>query len=472
MTEQKAKFRILLLSVSSTSFFYEQVVIPFGLVSLASYVDKPEYQIKGIEYNWPPDKIKQRYLKVDEELLGQITEFDPDVVAMSTYASNMYNVLFWADVIKQKLSRSFVVVGGNHASYIGRETLEKCQGIDAVVRFEGEIPFKKLCEKLSAGDRDFSDVPNLTYRAGNKILENSQNILLDSIETLPIIKRGYFPSSKHDSLQTHADVISARGCPFHCTFCDCNHYWQKTHRTRGVESVITELKQLLIDNPNIESVRFRDESITLKKSYCMALCEALIENNIKLEFHAHSRLDGLDEELIAMLAKAGFKILYIGIESGSENVLRNVKKGIRLDKLAPNLNLLRKYNVNFRLSFMSSTPGERFRDTLKTVKLIKKLKLKPTEYYMGVGIDIYPGTEECEKFLQLNPEYQWLHNGEYEFKGNYLAMTDPYGNIINPKFRQYSVFTSAIIFFLLSPKYFFEKFKSISMKKVKRLFKF
>jgi pyruvate-formate lyase-activating enzyme len=472
MTEQSKKFNVLLLSVSSTSFFYEQVVIPFGLVSLASFVDKPEYHIKGIEFNWPPDKIRQRYLKVDQTLLNQIIEFRPDLVAMSTYASNMYNVIFWADVIKQQMPKCFVVVGGNHASYLAKETLTKCSGIDAVVRFEGEIPFKKLCEKLSVGNHDFSDIPNLTYRDGAAIGENSQNVLLENIESLPIIKRDYFPSDTHADRQTHADIISARGCPFHCTFCDCNHYWQKTHRTRGVESVINELKQLIADNPNIKSVRFRDESITLKKSYCIALCEALIKNNIKLEFHAHSRLDGLDEELISMLAKAGFKILFIGVESGSENVLRNVKKGIKLEKLASNLDLLRKYKINFRLSFMSSTPGERFRDTLQTVKLIKKLKLKPSEYYLGVGIDIYPGTEECANFLRLNPDYQWLHNGRYEFRGNYFAMTDPYGNIINPKFRQYSVFTSAIIFFLLSPKYFLGKSKSILAKKAKRLFKF
>jgi anaerobic magnesium-protoporphyrin IX monomethyl ester cyclase len=470
MTEQKEQFRILLLSVSSTSFFYEQVVIPFGLVSLASFVDRPEYQIRGIEFNWPPEKIRQRYLKIDDELLNQIVEYKPHVVAMSTYASNMYNVLFWADAIKQKLPKCFVVIGGNHASYIAKETLTKCPSVDAVVRFEGEIPFKKLCEKLSAGNSDFSDVPNLTYRRGSEILENSENVLLENIESLPIIKRGYFPSSKHDDLQTHADLISARGCPFHCTFCDCNHYWQKTHRTRGVESVIKELKQLLAENPNIKSVRFRDESITLKKSYCMELCKSLIDNNIKIEFHAHSRLDGLDEELIAMLAKAGFKILFIGIESGSEKVLRNVKKGIKLEKLAPNLDLLRKYGINFRLSFMSSTPGETFFDTLKTVSLIKKLKLKPSEYYMGVGIDIYPGTEECKNFMELNPAYEWINN-DYKFKGKYFAMTDPYGNIINPKFRQYSVLTSAVIFFLLSPKYFMQKCSSILAKKLRRIFK-
>jgi anaerobic magnesium-protoporphyrin IX monomethyl ester cyclase len=465
MSQQNNKFKILLLSVSSTSFFYEQVVMPFGLASLASFVDCPAYQIRGIELNWPAEKIMQRYLKADQEILQQILDFSPDMVAMSTYAENMYNVIFWADVIKQKLADCFVVAGGNHASYLGRECLSKCNAIDAVVKFEGEIPFKMLCEKCFAKNYDFKDVPNLVWRENGQIIENPKTVLLDSIETLPIINRTYFVSGQNDKALTHADVISARGCPFHCTFCDCNHYWQKTHRTRGVNSVIKELKQLLADNPNVKSVRFRDESITLKKPYCMELCNALIDNNIKLEFHAHSRLDGLDEELIATLAKAGFKLLFIGVESGSEKVLRNLKKGIKLEKLAPNLELLRKYGVNFRLSFMSSTPGETFFDTIKTVKLIKKLKLKRNEYYMGIGIDIYPGTEECNKFLRLNPSYQWISNKDFKFNGRYFAKRDLFGNIINPKFRQYGLFKSGLVFFLLAPAYFFEKL-AVLVKKI------
>jgi anaerobic magnesium-protoporphyrin IX monomethyl ester cyclase len=471
MPQQNKKFKILLLSVSSTSFFYEQVVIPFGLVSLASFVDCPEYEIRGIELNWPPEKIMQRYLKVDNEVLKEITDFSPDIIAMSTYASNMYNCLFWAEAIKEKLPKCFIVTGGNHVSYMAQECLSKCRAIDAVVKFEGEIPFKMLCEKCFVQDLDFKDVPNLVWRRNGEIVENQKTILLDNIESLPIINRSYFTSQQTDKLLTHADVVSARGCPFHCTFCDCNHYWQKTHRTRSVESVIKELKQLVSANPGIKSVRFRDESITLKKQYCMDLCRSLIDNGIKLEFHAHSRLDGLDEELIAILARAGFKQLFIGVESGSENVLKNLKKGIKLEKLAPNLDLLRKYGVDFRLSFMSSTPGETFFDTLKTVKLIKKLKLKRNEYYMGIGIDIYPGTEECRKFMELNPGYQWISNANFKFNGKYSARRDLFGNIINPKFRQYSLLQSGLIFFLLSPEYFFERCGSLVSKKIKNLFK-
>jgi len=464
------KLKILFLSISSTSFFYEQLVIPFGLVSLGSYIDGTDYEIKGIECNSPPGKIMERYLRVDNEILKKILDFDPDVVAMSTYASNMYNVLFWANAVKERLPGTFIVIGGNHASYIAKECLEKCKSLDAVGRFEGEIAFKMLCEKLSKKNYDFSNIPNLTYRDGNTIVENATTTCLESLDLLPILNRTFFDEQNTAGNLTHADIISARGCTANCTFCNCNHYWGKTHRTRTVESVIEELKELKRNNPLIKSVRFRDESMTLKKKYCLEICEAIVSNNVDLRFQAHSRLDGLDKEVIKVLAKAGFELLFIGVESGSTAVLKRLKKGINLSKLETVISLLRKYGIGFRLSFMSSTPGEKFTETLETVGLIRKLKLKRDEYYLGVGIDIYPGTEEHRRFLELNPDYEWITK-DYQFKGKYFAVKDLEGNITQPKYREYSVLKSAFIFLLLSPNYFFEKVKTINIKKLKSVLK-
>ncbi|GAF96755.1 unnamed protein product, partial [marine sediment metagenome] len=140
---------ILLLAVNSNTFFYSQVVTPFGLASLGSYVEKNGYAIRGIEMNTPPDRILERYLKVDPEIMGRIVEFSPDLVGMSTYSTNIHNVLFWAGEIKKRLPSTWIALGGNHASYIAQEILETCPAVDFVVRHEGEIAFKRLCEELS-----------------------------------------------------------------------------------------------------------------------------------------------------------------------------------------------------------------------------------------------------------------------------------------------------------------------------------
>jgi len=460
-----SNIKILLLNVNSTSFFYEQLVIPFGLVSLASYIDDGGYEIKGIEMNSPPEKIKNRYLNVDKEILDEIKEFGPDIVAMSTYASNIYNVLFWATVIKRELPGSIIAIGGNHASYIAKECLEICSAIDIVVRFEGEIAFKLVCEKIKNNDFNFSDVPSITYRVNGEIQENEKIDFIKNIGTLPKLNRTYFESEKGPEGElTHADMISSRGCPFNCTFCNCNHYWSKLYRVRSIDSVVAELCDLKKAYPKLKSVRFRDEAITINKKHCIRLCEAIVRNRINIEFQAHSRLDGLDEEVIKVLANAGFKLLFIGMESGSMAVLQRIKKGIDISKAERVVALLRKNGIKFRISFMSSMPQERLRETMETVKLIKRLKLSRDEYYMGSGIQIYPGTQDCQKFYELNPDYRWLTK-EYNFKGKYYGFKDPKGNILFPIYKEFGIIRRSFIFFILSPTYFV----SLVMLKIKNV---
>ena len=431
--------KILLLSVNSETLFYDQVVIPFGLISLASYVDNDNYEIKGIEMNSPPEKTLKRYLQIDNELLKEITSFLPDIVAMSTYASNMYNVLYWTKVIKGKLPNCFIIIGGNHASYIAKECIRKCPELDVVVRFEGEIPFQMICEEIEKKFYDFSKIPNITYRENGEIKENPQTALIKDLNSLPLLKRIYFDDkTKKKENVYHVDVVSARGCPFNCTFCNCNHYWDKIYRVRLIDSVITELKDLQEKYPNLKSVRFRDESITINKIRCKKLIEAIKLSGINLEFQAHSRLEGLDEEVIQLLSKAGFKLLFIGMESGSQNVLKRLHKGIDITRAVEIISLLRKYGIKFRISFMSQTPNETFRDILKTIKLIKRLKLKINEYYIGTGVAIYPGTYECEKFLFCNPDYEWITK-DYNFKGKYQGARDQVGNILHPEYQEHSL---------------------------------
>ena len=432
------KLNILLLSVSSQSFFYDQVVIPFGLVSLASYVKNTDYEIKGIDMNTPPERILKRYLKVDRDLLKEIINFSPDIVAMSSYASNIYNILFWTYIIKKKIPDCCIVIGGNHASYIAKECLEKCPSLDMVVRFEGEIPFNMICENIKNKNYDFSDIPSLTYRRNGEIRENPLVDLIKNLASLPYLDRELFEDkTKSKDEFYHADIISARGCPHNCTFCNCNHYWNKIYRVRTIDSVMDELLLLKNKYPNLKSIRFRDESITINKNRCTKLSKAIIENDIKFNFQAHSRLDGLNEEVIKSLASAGFKLLLIGMESGSQKTLDRLQKGIDISRAKEVISLLRKYGINFRISFMSSTPGEKFKDTLQTIKLIKKLKLSRNDYYIGSGVDIYPGTIECEKFLKINPDYQWITK-DYEFRGGkYYASRDQMGNIFQPRYYEH-----------------------------------
>ena len=127
--------------------------------------------------------------------------------------------------------------------------------------------------------------------------------------------------------------------------------------------------------------------------------------------------------------------------------------------------------MGFRISFMTETPNEKFKDTFKTIKLIKNLKLRKGEYYLGSGIAIYPGTTECERFLKLNPDYLWLTK-KYNFKGRYYPFIDMYNNIINPDFIEHNlikrIFIRIFIDLTLNPVSLVEYFKQGILSLVKK----
>ena len=121
------------------------------------------------------------------------------------------------------------------------------------------------------------------------------------------------------------------------------------------------------------------------------------------------------------------------------------------------LQLMRKYEINFRISFMTSTPGERFRETIKTFWLIEQMRLHKDEYYVGFGVQIYPGTAECENFLDLHPDYEWITKTA-RFKGKYHGIKDLKGNLLCPAYSEYGKIMKAIIR-ILNRKHFINYFK-------------
>lgn len=418
--------RILFLAVSSRIFFYDQVVKPFGLLSIAAAVQDQGHEMLGIEMSGGFEASKRRYLQVDEDLLSQILAFSPDLVAMSSYSTNMHNALFWAGVIKERLPSVRTVVGGNHASYIAREIIEDCAMVDFVVRFEGEAGFRALCAALSEGRDDFSDVPNLTWRRDGQVVENELAPPIMDLDTLNPMPYGLFTDSQAPEEIEHADMITARGCPFRCTFCNCNHFWQKRYRAMSIDRVVRDIRWFKEKYPNLKSIRFRDEAISIRKNHCLELCDALVAENFGLEYHGHSRLDGLDEEVIAALARAGFKQLFIGLESGSKPILQRIRKDIDIDRAPEMARLCWKHGIQTRFSLIGQIPGESLGDIEKSLQLVKNMQLDFDQFYFNKGLQIYPGTHEGDLFAERYPGYKWLR--PQELGDGYIQRRDDRGN--------------------------------------------
>jgi radical SAM superfamily enzyme YgiQ (UPF0313 family) len=141
------------------------------------------------------------------------------------------------------------------------------------------------------------------------------------------------------------------------------------------------------------------------------------------------------------MASAGFNLVFIGMESGSQAVLDRIQKGIDISRAEEIVSLLRKYGINFRISFLTSTPKETFKEAMQTVRLIKNLKLSKKQYYIHLGLQIYPGTYEFERFEEFHPDNNWLTNN-YTFQGKYSGAKDALGNITHPRYREFGIIKS------------------------------
>jgi radical SAM superfamily enzyme YgiQ (UPF0313 family) len=204
-------------------------------------------------------------------------------------------------------------------------------------------------------------------------------------------------------------VQCSRGCPFECVY--CNKFFGSKLRYRSINSIINELK-LLEDKYNIEEIFFIDSTFTVNKRFVMELCNAIVDNNIKIKWGCETRVDCVDDELLELMSKANCKTIWFGIESFSNSILELNKKGVSIDKIISAIKMVSKYNdIETKAFIMLGMMGET-KETLEyTLAMVKELRLPYTKsiivctprydtLYYKYAMKQYPFLEES--FYNLN----------------------------------------------------------------------
>ncbi len=186
-------------------------------------------------------------------------------------------------------------------------------------------------------------------------------------------------------------MLTSRGCPGVCTFCYKKMFGNKT-RFRSAHSLIAEI-EYLVANYGIREIVFYDDTFTVHKDNVKKFCELLIEKKINLSWSCMSRIDCTDELLLQLMKQAGCHQICYGIESAEEQILKNIKKNISLQKAEKICQATKKAGITLRLAFMLGNPGENEVTLNKTIALA--LRLKPDLVQFNVTTP-YPGTEMFE----------------------------------------------------------------------------
>src|SRR5215475_14647358 len=261
-----------------------------------------------------------------DEIEAEIAENRPDVVGMSSLFTPYYReVLEVAARVKKRLNVP-VVAGGSHASAVP-EFLLSSPNVDYVIRGEGEKAFVEFLRYLR-GQKRIEDVPNLVYKRDNEIVLNElgDNYPIDELS---------FPDLSDLSPATYTlagkpmtFMITSRSCPHKCTFCSVHTTFGHDYRRRSLESVFEEIE--LRYRQGYRVIDFEDDNLTYYKNDFKQLCRLLIARfpNHEMEFVAMNGISylSLDEELLALMFRAGFSHLNLALVSSDKTVRETTKR--------------------------------------------------------------------------------------------------------------------------------------------------
>lgn len=397
---------------------YNTSNVPLSLAVLGGYLEN-----KGIGY----DIIDPFVMKLSwEDVVNRARGYD--LVGLTAFTHTRENCLNLAKDIKSANPDCKVILGGPHASCLDMAILEHSKDVDVVIRGEGEDSLSMICE-----GKPMDQVPGATYRDDRRIKKNPEAKPIENLDELPFPAyhkfpiRDYIPfheGQKELETLTHVGITTSRGCPFKCVFCASasrfKHMWRAASPQR-----VGELLQHLYDKFGVRYFRFFDDNFTVNKKRVINVCREIVDRKLDINFRIEARVDSLNDEMLRALKNAGCHLMEIGIESGSDRILKNLNKKITVQQVKDAVALSKKHGISTKGFLMINLPGEKTSDVMKT------LQISVLPDFVTVGIlTLLPGaplTERLKLEGRLDDSIWFQRQGDIlyskEFGANFSART-------------------------------------------------
>ena len=337
-----------------------------------------------------------------EEFGRRVADLAPRLALIETSTPSIDWDLQTAAAIKQQSPGTFVALLGSHVTFFDRETVAENPAVDAVVRGEFEYTAADLARALQAG-ADLSGVPGLTYRdADGDPRRNQDRPLFEPLDDMPFparhIVRGDGYRAGIYSGGNPTAMVSSRGCPYRCTFC----LWPDVlyghkFRARSAGNVVDEMEQAARTYGHDE-VYFDDDTFTIDRQRVLDITRLIRERGLEreMEWIAQCRVDTVDREVLEAMKAANCGYILYGVESGSPQMLKKMRKGITPDKIREAFQLTHEVGIKTQAFFLFGIPGETQETVRETINFAKELNASSTQFAVAIP---HPGTalyEECK----------------------------------------------------------------------------
>lgn len=333
-----------------------------------------------------------------DEVVGRTAEFGPQVIGITAFTNEIDDAARLGQRLKQAIPDAVIVIGGVHVTALPVVTMTQFLQFDVAVVGEGEAAFGELCEAFSSG-RTLAGIRGLYYREGDHLVHTGarQEVMMD-LDALGVPAWDLLPPARR-----FYRVMSQRGCPYHCRFC-MNPNGRKL-RHRSVDSMIAEIEGLV--EKGYRYFEFDDEIFGANKKFCAALLARMIEVGLheRITFYvvAHARF--LETDFVNLLAEAGCVELGFGMETGDEDQLLEIGKGLNQDLILKATRDCQKAGIGVRGFFIIGHENETWKSAMNTIKFATRLNLDVPVF--GIMVP-YPGTRVWELALKGEGGYRKL----------------------------------------------------------------
>lgn len=352
---------------------------PMGLLYMQGAIEQSRHESTFLDANlegW-----------THEEAAHEALSHNPDLIGIQAMTFTMPDACLLAEKIKKMNSEVKIIIGGAHPTIYPEETAG-LPYIDFAFCGEGEVAFPMFLDRFFDEEARLQ-IPGIAGKdKDGKVHYSPSDGLLKNLDIIPLPARRSSKYKKYSSVLAKRNPITimmtSRGCPFQCIF--CNRMGRKW-RSHSAEFVLKEIEDIV--KLGIKEIFIHDDTFSLNRERIVKICEGIIEKKLDVTWEARTRVDCVDEELIKLMKKAGCHRLSFGVESGSEKVIESMRKGIKLERVLEVFKWCKKAGILTLADFMLGNKDEQEEDMEKTFAFAAKLNPDYLQYSI---LSMYPNT--------------------------------------------------------------------------------
>ena len=396
---------------------------PLGTLYAASYLEKLHFSVALFDTMLADSEEEIRVI-LQRHRPAVVAIYDDDFNYLNKMClSRMREAAFTMATIAKEYG-SFVIVHGSDATDHAEEYLQ--HSADAVIIGEGEETLAEICQHVIRNrSMDLKTISGVAFKENGAVVRSPHRLLQKNLDELPLPAWHLLdgPSYERAWKKRHGyfsiNVVTTRGCPYHCNWCAKPIYGQ-VYNSRSPENVIEEIK-LLQRTLRPDHIWFADDIFGLKPGWVEKFADLLEREKITIRFKIQSRADLLQNNTVEALARAGCTEVWVGAESGSQKILDSMEKGTTVAQIYKARTLLKKSGIRTSFFLQFGYPGENKNDIDATLRMVKDLL--PDDLGISISYPL-PGTKFYEKVkADFQEKKNWVDSDDLAlmFRGTYSA---------------------------------------------------